>query len=390
MPCAEAKVAGARAGLLAAAALLVLATAGASAAMAQPAASDAGDKPSAEVLADSRFDNGVVAVVDGTPITLRELKEYGTRGAPFLPPEVREDFRALLDSMVERQLLKAEFEKHGVKATNDMVDSYITNVLRETNTSRAALDADLDKAGLTWDEYFERMREEVQRILLINLLIRSRVNVSEEEVKRTWEENPEFVESEKLVVAAIFLPAPLLGAGSEEARAQAAAVREEAVDDFEEAAQQHSKGPAAADGGVLGEFERGTMAAHFETALEGLDEGDVSEPVEGQGGYYIVKLVDIKSSGRRPFEEVEEELAEKIYENRLNERYKKWVTEDLRKDHRIDNLLDSLALIAAGGTPTSMSKGSSGPTGSVSSAPPPNGADASDSDDASEKDDAKP
>src|SRR5690349_15549758 len=45
--------------------------------------------PSTEVLRDSRFDNGVVAVVDGDPITLRELKKYGQNSSAFLPPEVR-------------------------------------------------------------------------------------------------------------------------------------------------------------------------------------------------------------------------------------------------------------------------------------------------------------
>ncbi len=313
-------------------------------------ATAAPEPPSTEPLRNSRFDNGVVAVIDGDPITLRELKKYGQNSAPFLPPEVRDDYRALLDSLIESKLLRFEFEKNGIVAPDEMVDRYIASVLQENNQSRQSLEADIARAGLSWKDYHERMREEVQRIQLVNLLIRSRVNVPEEEVRRAWESDPQYVESEKIVVAAIFLPVTTSG-NDGDALEQAKKVQKEASSDFEDAAKKYSKGPAASEGGVLGEFKRGTMAPHFEKALTGLDEGEVSEPVYGGGGYYIVKLVDTKSSGRRDFDEVKKDIGDQIYEQRLSDRYKKWVTEDLRKDHRIDNLVDSLALIAAGSGP---------------------------------------
>jgi parvulin-like peptidyl-prolyl isomerase len=158
------------------------------------------------------------------------------------------------------------------------------------------------------------------------------------------------MQGEKLEVAAIFLP---VTPGIDDAGAleKAKKVQKEAKSNFSAAAREYSQGPAASEGGVLGEFTRGSMAPHFEKALEGLREGEVSEPVLGAGGYYIVKLVDVKKSGRKSFDEVKEELGDKLYEQRLSERYKKWVNEDLRKDHRVDNLVDSLALIAAGATP---------------------------------------
>jgi peptidyl-prolyl cis-trans isomerase SurA len=227
------------------------------------------------------------------------------------------------------------------------VDRYIASVLQDSNQTRASLDADIARTGLTWKDYYERMREEVQRIQLINLLIRSRVNVPEEEVRRVWEEDPQFLESEKLDVAAIFLPLPLSGEEADKLRAQSAEVVEAARSNFEAAAKKYSKGPAAAEGGHLGEFRRGALAPQFEKGLQGLKPGQVSEPVEGPGGLYIVKLIGIKSSGRVPFDDVKKELGEKLYQKRLSERYEKWANEDLRKDHRIDNLVEGLALIAA-------------------------------------------
>lgn len=292
--------------------------------------------------------DGVIALVDGEPLTMRDLHEYGVKGAPFLPPAIREDRMALLQTMIERRLLKAEYEKNGIAASDAMVERYIAGVLQESGQSRAELDRALAEAGLSYPEYFERMREEVQRMGLVNMLIRSRVNVPDEEVERVWETDPDFLESEKLEVAVIYLP---LSSDPEEAaaaRALAVEVREAAEDDFAAAARKYSKGPGASEGGNLGEFERGSLAAHFEQALEGLDEGEVSVPVEGSGGIYIVKLVDVKSSARRPYEEVKEELREKIYEKRMAERYQKWANEDLRRDHNVNIVADDLARLSAG------------------------------------------
>jgi peptidyl-prolyl cis-trans isomerase SurA len=327
---------GVRGGLVAAGALALLVAA------VVPCAAEPAQVPPSS----SRMLDGVVAVVDGDPITLRELKRYGIEGAPFLPPDVRNDHRALLNSMIEHRLLKFEFEKNGITAPDAMVERYIASVLEDGKQTRAQLDADIARVGLTWKDYFERMRDEVQRIQLVNMQIRSRVNIPEEEVRREWENNPKYRESEKLTVGVIFLPVPL-GANPDDARAEAAGVQKEARGNFEAAARKYSKGPAASEGGMLGDFTRGSMAPHFEKAMEGLGEGDVSQPVEGPGGLYIVTIADLKSAGRVPFDDVKKEIGDRLYEQRLSERYQKWATEDLRKDHRVDIMVDELALIAA-------------------------------------------
>ncbi|HYC54308.1 MAG TPA: peptidylprolyl isomerase [Candidatus Binatia bacterium] len=297
----------------------------------------AGEKPPPDAV------NSIVAVIDGEPITVGDLRAYRRTGGPFLPDEVRNDYRVLLQSMIERRLLKAEFEKNGVRVDDATVERYIEGTLKESGQSKAEIEMALARVGLTWEQYFERMREEVQRVSLVNLIIRSRVNVPDEEVAEAWEKDPAFMQKEKLVIADIFLPLPTDDAAAAAVRAQADEVARQARRDFEDAAKKHSKGPGAADGGKLGEFERGTMASYFEKALAGLDEGDVSAPVEGGGGIHIVKLLDVKKSGRRPLEEVKEEIREAIYQKRLQERYEKWASEDLRREHRVEILMSDLS-----------------------------------------------
>lgn len=315
--------------------------------------------PIEPVVAPDDAVDSVVAVIDGDPITRRELEDYGRQSAPFLPAEIRGNPRALLESMIEHRLLKAEFDKNGITAPDEMVDRYIDNVIKESGQTRAALEADVARSGLTWKQYHDRMREEVQRIQLVNLLIRSHVNVPEEEVREVWESDAGFLESEQIEVGAIFLPLPSDPLGQAVAREKAIAVREEADDDFADAARQHSQGPGASDGGSLGDFKRGTMAPHLEKALDGLDEGEVSQPVEGAGGIWIVKLIQVKEAGRRPFDEVKEELADKIYDKRIAERYRTWATEGLRRDHRIEYIAPDLQPLPSAAAPAFSSDDSS-------------------------------
>lgn len=58
---------------------------------------------------------------------------------------------------------------------------------------------------------------------------------------------------------------------------------------FEELAKEHSLCPSKQNGGDLGTFSSGQMVPEFEKAVQALDIGGVSEPVETQFGYHIIE-----------------------------------------------------------------------------------------------------
>lgn len=60
---------------------------------------------------------------------------------------------------------------------------------------------------------------------------------------------------------------------------------------FAELAQKFSKCPSGQSGGNLGEFGRGQMVAPFEEAAFALDVDQVSEPVQTQFGYHLIRRV---------------------------------------------------------------------------------------------------
>lgn len=64
--------------------------------------------------------------------------------------------------------------------------------------------------------------------------------------------------------------------------------------DFETAAAQFSSCPSGARGGDLGYFPRGVMVKEFEVAAFEGEKGEVSDPVQTQFGWHLIKVIDKK------------------------------------------------------------------------------------------------
>ncbi len=81
--------------------------------------------------------------------------------------------------------------------------------------------------------------------------------------------------------------------------------------DFAELAKQHSDDPgSAANGGSLGDVERGVMVAEFEEATFAAEVGAISEPVKTQFGYHIIQVENVNATEPVSFDEMRIELAE--------------------------------------------------------------------------------
>jgi peptidyl-prolyl cis-trans isomerase D len=80
-------------------------------------------------------------------------------------------------------------------------------------------------------------------------------------------------------------------------------------DNFADLARKNSQDSGSAqNGGDLGYFAKGAMVKPFEDAAFTLKKGEISEVVESDFGYHIIKLMDIKEAKQASFESVREKL----------------------------------------------------------------------------------
>ena len=77
-----------------------------------------------------------------------------------------------------------------------------------------------------------------------------------------------------------------------------------AGEDFAELAKQFSEGPTGPKGGDLGTFSRGRMVKPFDDAAFTLSEGEISDVVESQFGFHIIKLEKIEPANTKSLDEV--------------------------------------------------------------------------------------
>ena len=82
--------------------------------------------------------------------------------------------------------------------------------------------------------------------------------------------------------------------------------------DFADLARARSTGPSGPRGGDLGFFGEGMMVPPFQEAVEALSPGEVSEPVETQFGWHVIRLEETRQSEAQPFEALAPEIAEEL------------------------------------------------------------------------------
>jgi peptidyl-prolyl cis-trans isomerase C len=161
------------------------------------------------------------------------------------------------------------------------------------------------------------------------------VAVTEEEVRRQYDRDRDRVFSQPETVRASHILISTEEAQSEEqkaaARKRAEELREAARSDgadFAALAKENSSCPSSAQGGDLGFFPReGAMVEPFAAAAFALKTGEVSDVVETQFGYHVIKVTGRKEAKVVPFEEAKIAIEEQIHDGKVAEVRQRYATE---------------------------------------------------------------
>lgn len=113
--------------------------------------------------------------------------------------------------------------------------------------------------------------------------------------------------------------------------------------DFAATAREKSTGPSGSRGGDLGWFGTGQMVPAFEAAVTALQPGEVSQPVETQFGWHVIKLEEVRQKEAPELEDVRAEIEQKIRNEAVNARLEE-LTEAAEIDRTVADEMDPAVL----------------------------------------------
>ncbi|MHA6347260.1 peptidylprolyl isomerase [Roseivivax sp. CAU 1761] len=252
----------------------------------EQAADPAGEAPQGaasgtEVAADL---DQVVAEVNGTPITLGHMLMVRA-GLPEqyqqLPPNVLWD--GILDQLIQQEVL----------SQSDLGEE----------TQRVTLALENERRALTASEAVAKLSEDM---------------VTEEALQQAYE--AQFGDAAQ---GTEYNAAHILVETEEEAQA----IKEELEGgaDFAELAAEKSTGPSGPNGGALGWFGAGQMVAPFQEAVAALEPGAISDPVETQFGWHVIKLNETREAQAPELEAVRDQLTQQLQQQGIEGRIQEMV-----------------------------------------------------------------
>lgn len=251
----------------------------------------------------------ILAEVNGKKITMDDFGKEVSNLPQNYQSVIDTNKRKFLDDLVLQELLYQEAVKKNLEKDKDVIST------------------------------IERIKKKILAQKLLEKEVMELTKVSEDELKKYYEQNKEDYKVPEQLNAAHILVKLNEGAGEKEDKAarekiQGLSKKIKEGSDFADLAKENSDCPSSSRGGELGYFSRGQMVPEFEEAVFKLKAGEVSDVVKTKFGYHIIKLLDRKEAGQKEFGEVKEEIQQRLTKEKQKSTFESY-TNDLKAKAKI-------------------------------------------------------
>ncbi len=260
----------------------------------------------------------------------RMLKQAQERNVPpnVLDRYKKQFLQRATENLVTQRLLDAEVKKNKITARPAEVAQKLEKMASKQNLSLK----DFKELVKAFGQDFDMLEKQTRRLLLYDKLVETKfvgkIKVSEEEVISFYMNNSSKFNSRERVRASHILIKPDTSdpnTSADEAKTKAKVKAEallrqlKAGADFTELAKANSDCPSAKKGGDLGFFNWGDMVPAFEQVAFRLKEGEVSDLVETNFGYHIIKTTAHSPSKTISIEEAANDIIEQLMDRKRGE-----------------------------------------------------------------------
>ncbi|SMC71788.1 periplasmic chaperone for outer membrane proteins SurA [Desulfocicer vacuolatum DSM 3385] len=292
----------------------------------------------------------VAAVVNDDIITLSDLNKaikpyeeklassgYSREQMNAMRYNMRQE---MLNNLVDRKITDQEAKKLGITVSEKEVDNAVAQLKKSRMMTQEDLEKALQQEGLTFKAYRKKIREEILRPKLINFSVKSKVIITDEDIKAYYDAHPEiYAGTQKIYLRNILI--------SQGALAVDALVQEKFNEvntallsgrTFGQVARQYSQAPNAQDGGEIGFLSLDALSKEIADAVRGLSAGEHTEFIQTDLGYQMFFVEKVEDGNPRSIESVSDEISKKLYNDIVEKKFKTWLKE-LREKSYVKNML---------------------------------------------------
>jgi|TARA_B100000809_G_scaffold77060_1_gene74825 peptidyl-prolyl cis-trans isomerase SurA len=279
----------------------------------------------------------VAAKVNSEIITLSAIEERAELlrqkyvGAPISISE-QDLLKDALNMIIEERLQIQEGKKYGFIVDEYAIDAAVEDIKKKNNLADGQLQEMLKREGRTLESYKNHIRDQILVSKITQFEIGNRVKVSEKSIIKYYKKNQkEFWEEGKVRTRHILF---ISERGSSENRRRAKLRQAKKVlseirkgSDFSKLAIKYSEDVSASSGGDVGFVKRGKMVREFEEAVFSLKPGQISDIVETEYGYHIIKVDEVLPGKTLTLKDVKNRIHKILSMQKQKQVYDDWINE---------------------------------------------------------------
>jgi len=291
-----------------------------------------------------------VATVNGTNIYQKDLdrdvnaakQQFQAQGRTITEDQEDQFRQSVLENLIGRELLYQDSIAKKYKM-DDKVLSEAMEQLKSRFEKDPNFKTNLEQEGLTQVELEAKLKQGLIIQNYITSLFAEKTIPNEQEAKDFYQQNLRYFAQPEQIKASHILKKVEPSASKDDidkARKEIEAIRKEALKgtDFSTLATKYSDGPSKSQGGDLGYFGRGRMVKPFDDAAFSMKVGEISEVVQTQFGFHIIKVTDRKEAGNVPYETARTRILDYLRQQNLARELGSYV-EELKKTAKVEIFL---------------------------------------------------
>ncbi len=245
---------------------------------------------------------GIAAVVNDDVVSTVDVRNravfiLASAGAPITTEAIERARPQAMRTLVDEHLQIQEAKENKITIEEKEVDAALSSIAERNGGSIADLANELGQAGIPISTLRAQIKADIAWRRLVNGRLGSQVRVTDGQVEDTMDRIVASSAKPQMLVSEIILPAET---EQERAEARAGAVqllaqlRETPQEQHEQvfalAARQYSASSTSSTGGDLGWVSAGEIRKELESALENMQPGQMSEPIETENGVHLLEL----------------------------------------------------------------------------------------------------